>query len=171
MFRIRRLKRNSLFTSFLTLTVTLAFVLIGSPAVAGGGVSRLKGDIIINRKGRFPSRFESDSAMAKYMRKVNTHEVSAEGDDDWTFEYMAFLPKPVATLQAAVTFYDVTVPGTQKLVDTFTFYPADRKQDILNGHARLANGKFKPDRKYLMVFSRGYGQRALAQTKVVLRRK
>jgi hypothetical protein len=149
----------------------MAFVLVGSPAVAGGGVSKLKGDIVINKKGRFPSRFDSDAEMAKYMRRVNTHEVFAEGDDDWKFEYMAFLPKPVATLQAAVTFYDITVPGTQKLVDTFTFYPADRKQDTLNGHARLSSAKFKPDRKYLMVFSRGYGQRALAKTKVVLRRK
>jgi hypothetical protein len=160
-----------LFTSLLTLFLTVSFVMVASPAVAGGGVSRLKGDIIINKKGRFPSRFESDAAMAKYMRRVNTHELTAEGDDDWSFEYMAFLPKPVATLQAAVSFYDVTVPGSQKLIDTFTFYPGDRKQNILNGHARLSKDKFRPDRKYLMVFSRGYGQRALAKTKIVLRRR
>jgi len=157
----------------LALVVLLAFgtATVVSPTLfARDPAKKFKGQIIVSKK-RFPSRFKSDHAMIHHMKHVNTHELTAHGDKDWEFEYMAFLPKPVATLQAAVTFYDVTVPGTQKLVDTFTFYPADRKDKILNGHARLPADKFRPDRKYLMVFSRGYGQRALAKTLIVLRRK
>lgn len=159
--------RPTLFTSFF---VVLALLLSSSPAFAKKSpLRKLKGDIIISKK-RFPSRFDTDKAMYKYMRKVNTHEVSAKESGDWEFEYMAFLGKPVATLQAAVTFYDVTTPGTQQLVDTFTFYPSKKDEKILNGYARLAKDKFAPNRKYLMVFSRGYGQKALARTQVVLRK-
>ena len=170
MVRTRRLQRNRFFGSVLVLLLATSFVLVASPAVAKGPVEKLQGQIIVSTK-LFPSRFDSDVAMAKYMRNNNTHELFAEGDDDWEFEYMAFLPKPVATLQAAVTFYDVTVPGTQQLVDTYTFYPSDRGEKILNGGAQLGKSKFAADRKYLMVFSRGYGQRALAQTQLVLRRR
>jgi hypothetical protein len=131
---------------------------------------KFKGDIIISKK-RFPSKFKSDSHFIRHMKKVNTNKLTAEGDKAWKFEYMAFLPKPVATLKASVTYYDITNPGQKKLVNTFAFYPNDRKDQILAGHAELSPKKFDADRKYLMVFSRGYGQKVLAKTKFVLRRK
>lgn len=168
MVRTRRLQRNRAFSSLVSLVLTLSLILIANPAFAkGGGISRLNGDIIVCTE-RFPSRFKTDDEMYKHMRRVNTHELHANSSGEWEFEYMAFLPKPVATLQAAISFYDVTNPGAQALVDTFTFYPSDRTEKILNGHARLG-AKFAPNRKYLMVFSRGYGQRALAKTEIVLR--
>jgi hypothetical protein len=145
-------------------------ILASPPVYAKSALKKFKGKIIISKK-RFPSRFKSDAQMIKHMKKVNTHEITAEGDSDWEFEYMAFLKKKVAVLQAAVTYYDITVPGSQQFVDNFTFYPADKADQILNGHARLSKDKFAADRKYLMVFARGYGQDALAMTKVVLRRK
>ena len=158
-----------MFTSFI---VVVALLFASSPAFAKKKKSPLKklnGDIVISKK-RFPSRFDSDQAMYKYMRKINTHEIHANESGGWEFEYMAFLGRPVATLQAAVTFYDISTPGTQSLVDTYTFYPSNKEEKILNGHARLASDRFSPDRKYLMVFSRGYGQKALARTQVVVRR-
>lgn len=106
--------------------------------------------------------------MYKFMRKTNTHELRAEGDKDWEFEYMTFLKKPVATLQASVSFFDIT-SGKQVFVDTYSFYTSDKTEKILSGHQRLSREKFKPNHKYLMVFSRGYGQKALARTKIVLR--
>lgn len=166
-----RRQRSRAFTSLVAVLLTLSFSLVASSnAVAKGqsALNKLRGDIVVSTK-RFPSKFESDDAMYKYMRKVNTHELTANSSGEWEYEYMAFLGKPVATLQAAVSFYDVTNPGSQQLVDTRTFYPADRTEKILNGHARLGS-KFAPNRKYLMVFSRGYGQKALAQTKLVLRK-
>lgn len=102
------------------------------------------------------------------MRRANTHELHSKGEGDWEFEYMAFLGKPVATLQASITFYDIT-NGRQRLVDTFSFYASNKSEKILNGHQRLSRFKFKADRKYLMVFNRGYGQKALARTQIVLR--
>ncbi len=167
MLRTRQLQKNRAFSTMISLLLTLSFVLISSPASAKGGISRLNGDIVVSTK-RFPSRFGSDDEMYKHMKSVNTHEITANESGKWEFEYMAFLPKPVASLQAAISFYDVTNPGTQQLVDTFTFYPSDRTEKILNGHAELGS-KFAPNRKYLMVFSRGYGQSALAKTVIVLR--
>lgn len=152
---------------FAALLLTLCIVMVSGTAFASGALSKLKGDIVVSTK-RFPSRFDSDAEMAKHMRKVNTHELHAKENGEWEFEYMAFLPKPVATLQAAISFYDITTPGQQSLVDTFMFYPSDKTQAILNGHARLGS-KFQKNRKYLMVFSRGYGQSALAKTQIVLR--
>lgn len=149
------------------LLLMLCMVLVSGPVFAAGPINKLKGDIIVSTK-RFPSRFASDEAMVKHMKKVNTHELHANSSGEWEFEYMAFLPKPVATLQAAISFYDITTPGTTQLVDTFTFYPSDKTESILNGHARLGS-KFSKDRKYLMVFSRGYGQTTLAKTQIVLR--
>ncbi len=145
-------------------------ILMSPPVYAKSALKKFKGKIIISKK-RFPSRFKSDAKMIKHMKKVNTHEITATGDSDWEFEYMAFLKKPVATLQAAVTYYDVTVPGSQQFIDNFVFYPADKSDQIINGHARLSKDKFAADRKYMIVFARGYGQNALAMTEVVLRRK
>lgn len=153
-----------------SLLVLVALLLAGfGTAMALKPEKKFKGDIIISTK-RFPSRFKSDSHFIRHMKKVNTHKLTAKGDDAWQFEYMAFLPRPVATLKAAVTYYDITNPGQKKYINTFAFYPSDRKDKILNGHAELSTKRFQADRKYLMVFSRGYGQKTLAKTKFVLRR-
>ena len=125
----------------------------------------------ISSEKRFPSRFKNDNHFVSHMKKVETHELTAEGDEDWEFEYMAFLPGQINSLKASVTYYDITNPGEKKYVNTFKFYPRDRKQQILNGHARLSPDKFTHNRKYLMVFAHGYGQKPLAKTKFVLRRK
>lgn len=164
---IRRRSFAALTAALLGMALT---VFVMPHAFAASPEKKFKGKIIVS-KDRFPSRFKSDSAMIKHMKKVNTHELFAEGDDDWEFEYMAFCKKKIGTLQAAVTFYDITVPGTEKLINTYTFYPADQTDKILNGHQRLAKKRFSKDRKYLMVLSRGYGQQALAKTQIVLRRK
>ena len=158
--------------SFLsTLLAFLAVTMLCLPsALAVTPEKKFAGKIIVSAK-RFPSRFDSDAAMIKHMKRVETHELFAEGDADWEFEYMAFLKKPVGTLQAAVTFYDVSVPGTETLIDTYTFYPDNAKHRVIAGHQRLASSKFQKDRKYLMVFARGYGQPALAKSLVVLRRR
>lgn len=166
-----KVTRSRPFFVLLTLLIGMALTVLAAPPVfASSAHKKFKGKIIVSEK-RFPSRFKSDKEMIKHMKKVNTHELKVEGEKDWEFEYMVFAKKPVGTLQASVTFYDITVPGTEKLVDTYTFYPTDQTDKIVNGHQRLSAEKFSPDRKYLMVFSRGYGQPALAKTQIVLRRK
>ncbi len=165
MGRTMFLKTFSPFMIFL-LGITLAF-----PQMAFASPEKKLGGKIIVSTQRFPSRFESDGAMIKHMKKVNTHELKADGEKDWEFEYMMFLKKPVGTLQGSVTFYDISVPGSETMIDTFTFYPDNSKHSILAGHQRLSAERFRPDRKYLMVFARGYGQPALAKTQIVLRRK
>ena len=163
-----RRRRNRALAGILCVLMVLSFTFMANPVTAkGGGLSKLTGDIIVSTK-RFPSRFKSDEDMYKHMRKVNTHELQANDSGEWEFEYMAFLGKPVATLQAQISYYDVT-DGGQSLVDTRTFYPTNKADKIINGHSRLGTSKFRANRKYLMVFSRGYGQRAMAKTVLVLR--
>ncbi len=153
-----------------SLLVVLAVIMLAVPsAFAVTPEKKFAGKIIVSEKN-FPSRFDTDAAMIKHMKKANTHELFAKGEGDWEFEYMAFLKKPVGTLQASITFYDISVPGTETLIDSFTFYPDNAKHKILNGHQRLSKSKFQKDRKYMMVFARGYGQPALSKTILVLRR-
>lgn len=148
----------------LTAALLCSFV---PPSAARAPEKVLKGKIIMSTK-RFPSKFKSDKAFVKYMKKVDTKGIHAKKDGSWSFEYMVFARKPVGTIQAAVTFYDIT-GGGQKFVNTFNFYTTDKKDRIINGHASLSEEKnFKANRKYLMVFSRGYGQKALASTKFAL---
>lgn len=148
------------------LTATLLFAFV-PPSQARAPEKVLKGKIIMSTK-RFPSRFKSDKAFVKYMKKVDTKGIRAKEDGSWSFEYMVFARKPVGTIQAAVTFYDIT-GGGQRFVNTFNFYTTNKKDRIINGHASLSEEKnFKANRKYLMVFARGYGQKALASTKFAL---
>ncbi len=153
------------------LLVGMALSVLCMPhAFANKAHKKFKGKIIVSEK-RFPSRFKTDEAMIKHMKKANTHVVKAEAGKDWEFEYMAFLRKPVGTIQASVMLLDITNPGTETMVDNFTFYPEDKSLKIINGHQRLSRERFQADRKYLMVFARGYGQKPLAKTQIVLRDK
>ncbi|MGM0558034.1 MAG: hypothetical protein ACQEVA_16740, partial [Myxococcota bacterium] len=109
--------------------------------------------------------------FVSHMKKVNTHELTAEGEDDWEFEYMAFLPGSLNSLSATITYYDITNPGDKQYVNSFKFRPGDKTQQILSGHARLSPEKFSANRKYQMEFAHGYGQKPLAKTIFVLRRE
>ena len=153
------------------LLVGIALGVLSMPyALAADAHKKFKGKIIVSTK-RFPSKFKSDKDMISYMKKTNTHELKAEAGKDWEFEYMAFLKKPIGTIQASVMVFDITNPGTETLIDNFNFYPENKELKIINGHQRLSRERFSPDRKYLMVMARGYGQKSLARTKLVLRDK
>lgn len=130
-----------------------------------------KGQIIVSTKS-FPYRFKSDDHFISHMKKADTKTLNAKEDGTWSFEYMAFLKEPVSTLQANVAFYDISAPGKEKLVTSFTFYPQDNKEITLNGVADLNTEQgFEADHKYKMTFSRGFGQTPLAQTTIVLTAK
>jgi hypothetical protein len=103
------------------------------------------------------------------MKKADTHEFTAEGEDNWKFNYMVFLPSKLGRGQAAIVYYDITQPGSKRYVDTQNFYTRDPDQQIISGYARLSHKKFKGDKKYLMVFKRSFKGKPLAKTKFVLR--
>lgn len=151
-----------------SILTTLAMLISFCPSAFAKKPEKVfKGRIILS-KSRFPSRFKTDKAFVKHMKKVDTKSIYASDDGTWSFEYMVFPKKRVGTIQAAVTFYDIT-SGRKKLVNTFSFYMRNPKDKILNGYASLSKDKnFLPNRKYLMVFSRGYGQSPLATTKFAL---
>lgn len=156
------------FLSGLSALITLSVLFSFSPvALAKSPDKVFKGQIVVS-KSRFPSRFKTDADFIKHMKKVDTKVIYADENGEWSFEYMVFAKSAVGTVQASVTFYDVT-DGSKKLINTFSFYTQDAKQKIVSGYASLSEGKnFAPNRKYLMVFSKGYGQPALASTEIVL---
>lgn len=126
-----------------------------------------KGDIVVSTK-RFPREFKSDADFVKHMKSADTKVLYAGDSGGWSFEYMIFAKSPVGTLNATITYYDIT-DGAGTAVNTFTLYPRDEKDRIINGRSRLnKDGGFEPNKKYRMVFSRGYGQPSLAETDIVL---
>ena len=152
--------------ALLPLMIALTLCCLSAPTLAKKPAKVFKGEIVISLK-RFPYRFKSDKHMVSFLKKHDTKKIKADEDGDWSFEYMVFSSKPVGTLQAALTFYDIT-DGRKRRIDTFTVYPHDESDTIISGHAELSGEKFEPNRKYLMVFSRGYGADALSKTKIVL---
>lgn len=147
-----------------------AAAFVASPAVAKGKKTpwkAYKGQIVTSKK-RFPYRFKNDAHFIKTMKKYDTKKFTSNDKCAWNIEYMVFARKPVGTLQAALTFYDIT-DGGEKMVNSFTIYPHDKKDKIINGNAELsAENNFESHRKYRVVFSRGYGGEVLAETKLVL---
>ena len=147
----------------------LASVALMPSALAKGSKSPEKvfsGEIVLSQK-RFPYRFKSDKHMISFMKKADTKTFTAK-DGKWSFEYMVFAKKPVNTLQASMAYYDIT-DGKKRRINEFTIYPHDQSDKIINGHADLDEEMgFQPNRKYLVVFSRGYGSEALAQSQFVL---
>ena len=132
---------------------------------------KFKGDIIVSVKP-FPRRFKSDRDFIKHMRKVNTHEIKAEGEDDWQFNYMAFLKGQLGSRQGWIVYYDVTQPGSAKYINSYQFHTRNPEERIQSGTARLSSEQFKPDRKYVMAFKRSFqSPKALAETVLVLRRE
>lgn len=126
-----------------------------------------KGDIVLSKK-RFPRKFDSDKEFVKHMKKVDTKTFYANEDGEWKFRYMIFANKPVGTMTAEVSYYDIT-DGDAVKINTFSLYPSSEKDRIISGKATLTpDGDFKGHRKYRMIFSRGYGRKALASTDFVL---
>lgn len=126
-----------------------------------------KGDIVLSEK-KFPRKFDSDKDFIKHMKKVDTKTFYADDKGEWRFRYMIFSKVPVGTMTAEVSYYDVT-DGNAVKVNTFALYPHDEKDRIISGKAKLTpDGDFKAHRKYRMIFSRGYGRKALATTEFVL---
>ena len=127
----------------------------------------LKGEIVLSEK-RFPRKFDSDKEFVKHMRKVDTKVFYADEDGQWSFRYMIFARQPVGTMTAELTYYDIT-DGDGVKVNTFSLYPQDENDQIISGKAELTpDGDFEPHRKYRVVFSRGYGHKALASTDFIL---
>ena len=154
--------------ALVSFAIALGLLMALSPtAFAKSPETVFKGKIIVS-KSRFPSRFKTDNDFVKHMKKVDTRAIHADESGEWSFEYMVFAKKPVGTVQAAVTFYDIT-DGGKRMINTFGFYMQNPKDKIISGYASLSKEKnFAPNRKYLMVFSKGYGQPPLAFTEVAL---
>lgn len=153
-----------------TLLTTLAIFALSTPATAKRSKSPdkvFRGQIILSKK-RFPYRFKSDAQFIKYMKKYDTKKFYADDKREWKFDYMIFSKEKIGTLQAAVTYYDITT-GKKKRVNTFTIYPHDKNDKIISGQAELSEeANFEPHRKYLMVFSRHERGAPLAKAQFVL---
>ncbi len=151
--------------------VGIAFAAVGSSVDAKG---RKPADVfktsIILAESPFPPRFASDAEMIKYVNRVDQKEFWAEKDGgDWVLFYMAFLEQPLERRGYVVQFFDVTDPDAPLYVTETTSWPARSGVRISAGEYSLSGTLFKPDKKYLMLFSRSTEEAALAEAVFVLR--
>ncbi len=161
-------KRRSLMTMMVLCGVL--FVCLSPSAIAKRSRKPedvFKGDIVLSEK-KFPRKFKSDKEFVKHMKKVDTKTFYANEKGEWRFRYMIFSKAPVGTMTAEISYYDIT-DGNAVKVNTFALYPRDEKDRIISGRAKLKpDGDFEPNKKYKMVFSRGYGHKPLASTEFIL---
>ena len=160
--------------STLTAPRSLAYALMAlilsalslSPQVADARspAKALKGRIILSTTP-FPTRFKSDAAFIKHMKKVDTKAFNLEAGKPVDIELMAFFAKPIKATELTATVYDVT-EEPQEMATTFPIYLQGRKaEQIVASNFRLDDQSFKLERRYLLVISTGYRGKILAQTK------
>jgi hypothetical protein len=154
-----------------TLVASFALAALAAPADAKG---RKPADVfktsIKLSDFPFPPRFEDDKKMIKYVNRVDQKEFWAEKDGgDWVLFYMAFLEKPLESRGYVVQFFDVTDPDAPVYVTETTSWPGKSGVRITAGEYSLSGTLFKPDKKYLMLFSRSSEEAALAEAVFVLR--
>lgn len=118
----------------------------------------------------FPDNFSNDDAFIKYIRKHDTREFFPEKEDGgWDFHYMAFFKKPISGSKYLVLFYDVTRPELPILVTQTTSYPGRPGLRIMAGQYELDPMLFKPDKRYLMLYTPSVDAPAIAEAEFVLR--
>lgn len=162
--------RGAARTILTTLVVALAMTIAGSASAKDRKPADVFKTTIITADTPFPARFSDDKAMIKYVKRIDQREFFAEKDGgDWLIFYMAFFEKPLERRGYVVQFFDVTDPDAPVYVTETTSWPGKAGVRISAGEYSLSARLFKPDKKYLMLFSRSSEEAALAETIFVLR--
>lgn len=118
----------------------------------------------------YPARFKNDAEFVAHIKRSDTREFWQESaDGGWSFFYMAFFAKPLTGSSYLVLFYDVTEKDAPILVTQTTSHPTGKGLRIMSGDFELSTTSFKPDRRYLMLYTESVDQPALAETEFVLR--
>ena len=126
----------------------------------------LGGRIIVSTKA-FPTRFKSDAAFVRHMRKVDTKTIRYGDKEKRSVELMAFFRRVPGVSQLTATLYDITERREMKA--TFPIYTTDRETRILASGFVLDKETYPVNRKYHLVITVEYGGRVLAETQFVVK--
>ena len=149
---------------------TLFFTVIAIVGLLGLGLSvahadkvhkKFKGKIILS-VSPFPTSFDSDGDMIRYIKKARTKKFIKNKHGKWNIEYIAFLKSKLDQKDAVLVFFDVTYRGEPEEVFSTTFRPDDPYAKVVISYLTLSDEFFKAGRKYEMQFTRGRKTKALA---------
>ena len=151
-----------------TALVCMALSTLPSQAEARKPADTYKQKIALSHSP-FPAKFKNDGEFVKYIKQIDTREFWPDtSDGGWRFHYMAFFAKPLNQSRYLVVFYDIT-DDTPIIVAQSTSYPAQRGMRIMVGDYDLDPETFKPNRKYLMIYTASVNDPAIAECEFVLR--
>ena len=148
--------------TILAISVSLALI---PPAEGRGRKPQdvFKGKIVLSTKP-FPSKFKNDASFIKYVKKVKKTEFYPEKEDGgWHVNYMAFFARPLQRRDYSVLFYDITDKSRPRFIMEGGSYPEKAGERIMVGEYELQRLNFEEDKKYVMTYSLGQGQAALAE--------
>jgi hypothetical protein len=157
--------------TFTALAIVLVFVGLSVSADARG---REPHDVfaqsIVLSDSPFPARFSTDKALISYVNRMDQKEFWQEKHDgDWLIFYMAFFAEQLERRTYVVQFFDITDANKPLYVTETQSWPSKSGVRITSGEYLLSAEIFKPDTKYLMLFSRSTAEPALAEAIFVLR--
>lgn len=125
---------------------------------------------IIVSDGAFPSRFEDDEAMTRFVKKAERTELWPEREGGaWRLYYMAFFAEPLEQRNYYVQFVDVTEPDKPLLLSEDSLVATKTGLRIMSGDYELSPSSFQGERRILMMFLLVPGEPAMAEVEFVLR--
>jgi hypothetical protein len=143
-----------------------------APTAEGGGRKPedvFKGKIVLSTKP-YPAKFKTDASFISYVKGVKKTEFYPEKEGgSWKIHYMAFFGRPLERRDYSVLFYDITDKSRPRFVMEGGSYPERAGERIMAGEYELQTMSFEENKKYLMSYSLGQGQAALAETIFILR--
>ncbi len=157
--------------TFTALAIILVFAGLSVSADARG---RKPADVfaqsIVLSDSPFPARFSTDKALISYVNRMDQKEFWQEKNDgDWLIFYMAFFAEQLGRRAYVVQFFDITDADKPIYVTETQSWPSKSGVRITSGEYLLSAEIFKPDTKYLMLFSASAAEPALAEAIFVLR--
>jgi hypothetical protein len=144
-----------------TLSLTL---FIGPVAEARQPADVFKREIMVSAES-FPSRFKSDAAFIRYVKKTRKSRLEYPKNNEINLRFMAFFSRPIQATEFTALIYDLTDKG--RLVATVPVSPNQRVTRILASSVDLDRDDFPEDHEYRIMIA--IGATALAQTRFTIR--
>ena len=123
------------------------------------------GEVILSTQP-FPTRFKSDKAFVKHMKKVRTREFRYGEKDFIDVELMAFFNRTLVATEVVCKVLNLS--DRKQLVTQFSIYPASRKNRILASSFRINKDLFAPEKTYQLYLE--HGSKTLAQVRFSVRK-
>ncbi len=105
---------------------------------------------------RPPSWFSSKNGFVKFLRNHKISTVHENGNQQWSFETMAFFKRPLGDYEVEMVFYNIEdgkSKNQRQFVDSFTQYTQDRNTRSLSCKTKLIRPQFDANIRYMVIAS------------------